>query len=94
MLLVLVPVLLPAVHALGIDLVHFGVVATLNFMIAIISPPYGLILFVLSALSGVPIGQINRAIWPFCFLLVGVLLLLVLFPGLSLWLPRMFGYGA
>lgn len=93
MLLVLVPVLLPAVHALGIDLVHFGVVATLNFMIAIISPPYGLILFVLSALSGVPIGQINRAIWPFCFLLVGVLLLLVLFPGLSLWLPRMFGYG-
>ena len=66
MLLVFVPVLLPTVKALGIDLVHFGVVVIVNFMIAIISPPYGLILFVLSSLTKVPMREINREIWLFC----------------------------
>jgi len=78
MLLVFIPVLLPTAKALGIDLVHFGVVAILNFMIAMISPPYGLILFVLSA--------------QFCVPLTLVLFLLILLPDLTLWLPRLFGY--
>jgi tripartite ATP-independent transporter DctM subunit len=93
MLLVFVPVLLPTVKALGIDLVHFGVVAILNFMIAMITPPYGLILFVLSALTGTPMREINREIWQFCIPLTLVLFLLILVPDLSLALPRMFGYG-
>jgi C4-dicarboxylate transporter, DctM subunit len=93
MLLVFVPVLLPTVKALGIDLVHFGVVAILNFMIAMITPPYGLILFVLSALTGTPMREINREIWQFCIPLTVVLFLLILIPDLSLALPRMFGYG-
>jgi TRAP-type C4-dicarboxylate transport system permease large subunit len=92
LLLVFVPVLLPAAKSLGIDLVHFGVVVIINFMIAQITPPYGLILFVLSALTGVPIREINREIWQFCVPLALVLFILILFPALTLGLPWMFGY--
>ncbi len=92
LLLVFVPVLLPAAKSLGIDLVHFGVVVIINFMIAQITPPYGLILFVLSALTGVPVRAINREIWQFCVPLTIVLFLLVLFPSITLWLPWAFGY--
>ncbi len=91
MLLVFVPVLLPAVKALNIDLVHFGVVVIVNFMIAIISPPYGLILFVLSSLTKVPMRDINREIWQFCVPLSIVLLLLIAFPSITLFVPHMFG---
>jgi tripartite ATP-independent transporter DctM subunit len=93
MLLVFVPVLLPAAKALGIDLVHFGVVLILNFMIAQVTPPYGLILFVLSALTNVPMREINREIWQFCVPLTVVLFLLIAFPAVTLWLPRLFGYA-
>jgi tripartite ATP-independent transporter DctM subunit len=92
MLLVFVPVLLPAAKSLGIDLVHFGLVVILNFMIAQITPPYGLILFVLSALTGVPMREINREIWQFCVPLTIVLLALIAFPAITLWLPSMLGY--
>ena len=92
MLLVFVPVLLPTVNALHIDLVHFGVVVILNFMIAMITPPYGLILFVLGSLTGVPIKEINREIWQFCIPLTVVMLLLIFFPSITLWLPHAFGY--
>lgn len=92
MLLVFVPVLLPSVNALGIDLVQFGVVVILNFMIAMITPPYGLILFVLGSLTGVPMKEINREIWQFCIPLVLVMFLLIFFPQLTLWLPHAFGY--
>jgi tripartite ATP-independent transporter DctM subunit len=92
MLLVFVPVLLPAAKSLGIDLVHFGLVVILNFMIAQITPPYGLILFVLSALTGVPMRDINREIWQFCVPLTIVLLILIMFPAITLWLPWIFGY--
>ncbi len=92
MLLVFVPVLLPTVNALGIDLVQFGVVVILNFMIAMITPPYGLILFVLGSLTGVPMKEINREIWQFCIPLSAVMFLMIFFPSITLWLPRMFGY--
>jgi tripartite ATP-independent transporter DctM subunit len=91
MLLVFVPVLLPTVKSLGIDLVHFGVVVIVNFMIAIISPPYGLILFVLSSLTKVPMREINREIWLFCVPLTIVLLILIAFPQITLFVPQMFG---
>lgn len=92
MLLVFVPVLLPTVNALGIDLVQFGVVVILNFMIAMITPPYGLILFVLGSLTGVPMKEINREIWQFCIPLSAVMFLMIFFPSITLWLPRQFGY--
>jgi len=92
MLLVFIPVLLPTVNALGIDLVQFGVVVILNFMIAMITPPYGLILFVLGSLTGVPMKEINREIWQFCIPLSVVMFLMIFFPSITLWLPRLFGY--
>ncbi|MFN6953604.1 MAG: TRAP transporter large permease [Acetobacteraceae bacterium] len=92
MLLVFVPVLLPAATALGVDLVHFGVVVTVNFMIGMITPPYGVLLFVMSSLTGTPLPEIVRAIWPFVLALVGVLLLLILVPGTVTWLPTAFGF--
>lgn len=92
MLMVFVPVFLPSVHALGIDLVHFGVVCIINFMIAVITPPYGLILFVLSTLIKVPMREINREIWAFCVPLAVVMFILILFPQIVLFLPHMMGY--
>lgn len=94
LLLVVLPVLMPSVRLLEIDPVHFGVVAIVNFMIGLITPPYGLLLFVLSSLASVPLREIMGQIWKFLIPLVLVLLLLVLFPQLVLWLPRLAGYGA
>lgn len=94
LLLVVLPVLMPAVRLLEIDPVHFGVVAIVNFMIGLITPPYGLLLFVLSSLASVSLREIIGQIWKFLIPLLLVLLLLVLFPQLVLWLPRLAGYGS
>jgi C4-dicarboxylate transporter DctM subunit len=92
LLLVFVPILLPTARALGIDLVHFGVVVTVNFMIGMITPPYGVLLFVLSSLTKVPIGDVVRAIWPFVLALVAALMVMVFVPETVTWLPRAFGF--
>lgn len=92
MLLVLVPLLLPAVNALGISPVYFGVVVIVNMMIGLITPPYGVLLFVLNALTGIPLREIIHEIWVFIALLVGALVLMVLVPDTVLWLPRTLGY--
>jgi tripartite ATP-independent transporter DctM subunit len=92
MLLVIVPILMPSVRALGIDTVHFGVVIVVNMMIGLITPPYGELLFVISGVSGIRLQAMIREIWPFLFVLIGALLLMVLFPEIVLWLPRQFGY--
>jgi C4-dicarboxylate transporter, DctM subunit len=92
LLLVFVPVLLPTVRLLGIDLVHFGVIATVNFMIGMITPPYGLLLFVMSSLTKVPLNEIMRAVWPFVAALIAALLVMVYVPETVTWLPRAFGF--
>lgn len=94
LLLVFVPMLLPAVNGLGIDLVHFGVLVVLNMMIGLIHPPFGMLLFVTKALTGIPIGEMMREGWMFLVMLLGLLLALTFFPELVLWLPRTMGYGA
>ncbi|MCC7283905.1 MAG: TRAP transporter large permease [Acetobacteraceae bacterium] len=91
LLLVFVPMLLPSVRAAGIDMVHFGVVVIVNLMIGLITPPYGLLLFVLSALGGVRLSDMVREVWIFVIPLVVTLLLLSLFPSLVLFAPRLFG---
>jgi C4-dicarboxylate transporter DctM subunit len=93
LLLVFVPMLLPAVNALGIDLVHFGVLVVLNMMIGLIHPPFGMLLFVTKALTGIPIGEMMREGWMFLVMLLGLLLALTFLPELVLWLPRTMGYG-
>lgn len=92
-ILVILPLFLPASRELGIDLVHFGVVAVVNTMIGLITPPYGILLFVINAVTGISLRQIIGEIWPFLGVLVFALLLLILFPDIILWLPRVFGYA-
>ncbi|MDQ0315196.1 TRAP transporter large permease [Amorphus orientalis] len=92
MLLVLVPLLVPAVVYSGIDLVHFGIVIIVNIMIGLATPPYGMLLFVIASVTGTDLKDIVREIWPFIGVLVAVLFLLVVFPGLVLWLPGLLGF--
>ena len=93
MLLVIVPVLLPSVAALGIDPVYFGVIIVFNITIGLVTPPYGLLLFVLSALTKIPLGEIIRETWALIGSMIAALALLVVFPALVMWLPRLLGYA-
>jgi tripartite ATP-independent transporter DctM subunit len=93
LLLVFVPMLLPAAKMLGVDLVHFGVLVVLNMMIGLIHPPFGMLLFVTKALTGIPIGEMMKEGWPFLLLLIGLLVAITVFPQIVLWLPQTMGYG-
>ena len=91
-ILVIIPLFLPACRELGIDLVHFGVVAVVNCMIGLITPPYGILLFVINAVTRIPVGEIIREVWPFVAVLISALIAMIVFPGIILWLPQAFGY--
>jgi TRAP-type transport system large permease protein len=92
LILVIVPLFIPAARLLGIDLVHFGVVVVVNCMIGLITPPYGILLFVINAVTGIPLRAIIGEIWLFIGVLLAALLVMVLLPEIVLWLPRQFGY--
>lgn len=94
MLLVFVPMLLPAATLLGVDLVHFGVVVVVNMMIGLVTPPFGMLLFVTNALTGIPIKDMLREGVLFLVMLLALLLAMTCFPQLVLWLPQSMGYGA
>ena len=91
-LLIVVPVLIPTAKALGIDMVHFGVVVVVNIMLGLITPPYGLLLFIMNNITGVPLREIVRECMPFLFAMIAALALITFMPGLVLWLPRLMGY--
>ena len=91
-LLVVVPVLIPAAQAVGLDMVHFGLVVTVNLMIGLITPPYGLLLFVTANLSRAPLTAIIRETVPFIVVLIGALAFITYVPDSVLWLPRLLGY--
>jgi tripartite ATP-independent transporter DctM subunit len=91
-LLIVVPVLLPTAHALGVDPVHFGVVAVVNIMIGLITPPYGLLLFMMAKIAQIPLRDLVRDVMPFLAVMIGALALITLVPDLVLFLPRLFGY--
>jgi C4-dicarboxylate transporter, DctM subunit len=91
-LLIVVPVFIPTAQALGIDLVHFGVVVVVNIMIGLITPPYGLLLFIMANISGEPLRDIVRDTLPFLFAMIVALAILTFVPETVLWLPRLFGY--
>jgi tripartite ATP-independent transporter DctM subunit len=91
-LLIIIPVLIPTAQAVGVDLVHFGVVAVVNIMIGLITPPYGLLLFVMNSITGVPLKDIVRDSLPFLVAMIGALALITFLPDLVLYLPRVFGY--
>jgi TRAP-type C4-dicarboxylate transport system permease large subunit len=91
-ILVIIPLFLPTCRELGIDLVHFGVVAVVNCMIGLITPPYGILLFVINAVTRIPLADIIRNIWPFLIMLLTALTAMILVPDIVLFLPRVFGY--
>jgi len=62
-------------------------------MIGLITPPYGILLFVINATTGAPMRDMIGEIWPFLLALIVALLAMTLLPGIVLWLPRMIGYG-
>ena len=91
-ILVIVPLFIPTCEALGIDLVHFGVLVVVNSMIGLITPPYGMLLFVINAVTDIPLREIIGEIWSFLAVLIFALLIMIFSPNLVLWLPRLFGY--
>jgi tripartite ATP-independent transporter DctM subunit len=91
-LLVIVPVLLPTAHALGIDPVHFGVVVVVNVMIGLVTPPYGLLLFMMVKIAEVPLKDLVRDVMPFLWVMIGALALMTFIPEIVLFLPRLLGY--
>ncbi|MDX0676445.1 TRAP transporter large permease subunit [Sinorhizobium medicae] len=91
-LLIIVPVFIPTAQALGIDLVHFGVVVVVNIMLGLVTPPYGLLLFIVANISGAPIKSIIVDTGPFLFWMVVCLIFITFVPDSVLWLPRLLGY--
>lgn len=91
-ILVILPVLLPTAVALGVDPVHFGVVAVLNIMIGLVTPPYGLLLFMMTRIAEISLMELVREMVPFLTVMVGALALVTLWPDMVLFLPRLAGY--
>lgn len=90
-LMLLTPIFSPVAVMAGIDPVHLGIIITLNITIALITPPMGACVFVAAAVSRLEIVSLFRTIWPFVVTAILVLLLLILFPSLTLWLPTQLG---
>ena len=88
-MIILIPLLLPTVKALGIDLIHFGIILILNLAIGTLTPPMGTILFVTSSLTGAKIDQMVRELVPFYVVLLVSLFLVTYVPAISLFLPNM-----
>ena len=91
-LLIIVPIFVPTAQALGIDLLHFGVVVVVNTMIGLVTPPYGLLLFVVANITRQPVGAIVRELTPFLIALLGALAFITFVPDFVLFVPRLLGY--
>lgn len=91
-ILVILPVLLPTAQALGVDPVHFGVMTITNIMLGLVTPPYGLLLFMMSKIAEVPLRDIVIEVLPFLWAMIGALAVITLWPDFVLYLPRLMGY--
>lgn len=90
-LLIMVPMLVPLYPELGIDPIHFGIVMVVTLMYGLITPPFGLILFVLERVTNEPLDEVMKAMLPYYIPLALVLILIILVPELSLALPKASG---
>ena len=90
-ILIMVPVLAPIADIFGIDGTHFAVMVIFNLMIGLLTPPVGLVLFVLSSVTQIPVTRVIRGVLPFFVPMLLVLLLITFFPTLSTWLPSVVG---
>ena len=87
LVILLSPVVFPLVYSFGIDPIHFGVVMVLNLMIGQLTPPVGLMSFVVLGVTGVDLAAFIRQVWPFMVVLVAVLMLITYVPELVLFVP-------
>jgi tripartite ATP-independent transporter DctM subunit len=88
---VFIPMVLPLINQLGIDLIHFGVVVVLNMMIGLSTPPMGMLLFIVSGISGCPLGKVIKEALPMVLVMIGVLILITYVPDVVLFIPNTFG---
>lgn len=89
-ILITLPILLPIIRHLGIDPIHFAIVMTVNMELAMITPPVGLNLFVVSSMAKEPLGEVVRGVLPFIFIMIAMLGVFIFFPEISLLLPNTF----
>ncbi|MFD1065010.1 TRAP transporter large permease [Oceanobacillus locisalsi] len=85
---ILTPVLLPVVTQFGIDPIHFGIIMILNLMIGLLTPPVGMVLYVLSAISNISFLEISKMVLPYLILLISILLIFTFVPGIVTFLPN------
>ena len=88
-LIVITPFLIPVAQAFGVDLIHFGVMLVLNLMIGLSTPPFGMGLFTVSQVAGIPIEKNVKAILPFIPPMLLILVLVTFIPGISTWLTNL-----
>ncbi|MGI9434511.1 MAG: TRAP transporter large permease [Geminicoccaceae bacterium] len=91
-ILITVPLVLPLLEPLGISPIHFAVVITINMELALLTPPIGLNLYVLSSIAKVPIDEVVKGVWPFILIMLCLLILVTYVPAISLFLPEL-AYG-
>jgi tripartite ATP-independent transporter DctM subunit len=91
-LLILGPILAPLAIDMGVHPLHFGIMMCVNLNIALMTPPMGGCLFMGMIVSGLKLGELVRALWPFILVEFGVLFLVVYIPQITLWVPRMLGF--
>jgi len=92
-IIILVPVLMPMLHMLGIDPIHFGVILVVTNEMALLTPPLGVNLFVASRIASVSVERIAIGVWPYLVTLLLCILLFTFFPDIVTWLPKVTGYG-
>jgi len=85
-MIILTPLLLPILQTFGIDIVHFGVVFQMTIMLGLITPPVGILLFVISGIGNIDIKELLKNIWPFYIVIMAVIFLCAYIPDISLWL--------
>lgn len=88
---IVVPLVAPLLAAYGVNMTQFGIIMVLNLMIGLLTPPFGLVLFVISKIGNISIARFSKALIPWIFALIAALLLITFIPQLSLWLPTVLG---
>jgi C4-dicarboxylate transporter DctM subunit len=92
-IIILVPVLMPMLHVVGIDPIHFGIILVVTNEMALLTPPLGVNLFVASRLANISVERISVGVLPFLAALLVCILILTFFPDISTWLPYTLGMG-
>jgi len=90
-ILIFTPIVVPMVKALGIDPLFLGILMVLTLSVGVITPPFGNVLYVLVGLTNQPFEEVVRSHLPFLIPIFGAIILLILFPEMSLFLPRLLG---